>query len=162
MEGETLMPTGYTAMIEERDVTFNEFVWQCARGMGALIMMRDDPMDAPIPERFKLSDYYDKSLLEVNTAIKRLEAMTSAERVAEGERLKRESIERNEEWLSERIEVNVRYNAMLAQVADWNPPTSEHQGLKDFMAQQISISFNSTDYIEAELSKARSKSAGEF
>jgi len=43
-----------------------------------------------------------------------------------------------------------RYEAMLAQVKAWTPPTSEHQGLKDFMVEQLeeSIDFDcGTDYL---------------
>jgi hypothetical protein len=156
------MPTGYTAEIEKREVSFNEFVWCCARAFGALIMLRDDSFDTPIPDQFEPSDYYDKSLKETEAQIKRLEAMTSVERTTEGERLKREAITRNEAWLNERNQSNARYDAMLEKVAAWNPPTSEHQGLKDFMAQQLTISRDSTDYIESSLSLSRTKAAGEF
>jgi len=36
------MPTGYTNCIKD-GVTFEQFVWKCARAMGALVMMRDEP-----------------------------------------------------------------------------------------------------------------------
>lgn len=40
------MPTGYTAIIEERaDLSFRDFALRCARGMCACVMQRDDPMD---------------------------------------------------------------------------------------------------------------------
>jgi hypothetical protein len=42
------MPTGYTAMIEEReDVTFREFALTCARAFGACIMQRDNSLAEP-------------------------------------------------------------------------------------------------------------------
>lgn len=51
------MPTGYTADLHDgKDVTFDQFVKQCARGMGALVTLRDAPWDAPLPERFEPSD----------------------------------------------------------------------------------------------------------
>jgi hypothetical protein len=157
------MPTGYTSIIEERDnVSFNEFVWRCARAFGALIMLRDDPLDAPVPERFEPSDYYDKSLKEVEIDIQRLESLTSAERTAEGERLKIDAIKRGEEWLARDARTNARYNTMLAKVAAWQPPTSEHEGLKEFMSQQLTTSISSTKYIEAQLEGYRTKAAGEF
>jgi hypothetical protein len=37
------MPTGYTAAIKD-GISFEKFVWDCARGMGALVMMRDEPL----------------------------------------------------------------------------------------------------------------------
>lgn len=57
------MPTGYTEAVQSGEVTeFRDFALRCARAMGALIMMRDDPMDAPIPDEFKPSDWNRKQL----------------------------------------------------------------------------------------------------
>jgi hypothetical protein len=55
------MPTGYTCIIEDKpDVTFAEYVWRCARAFGALLSMREDSLDAPIPDELKSedTDYY--------------------------------------------------------------------------------------------------------
>lgn len=60
------MPTGYTANVPD-GITFEQFVWQCARGMGALVMMRDEPTGAPIPERFEPSDYNAKREIAYHT-----------------------------------------------------------------------------------------------
>ena len=56
------MPTGYTAKLMEQGQTFPEFIMSCARAFGALIMMRDDPANAPIPEKFEPSDYHVRAL----------------------------------------------------------------------------------------------------
>ena len=50
------MPTEYTDAIAD-GISFNDFMMKCARGMGALIMMSDEPSDAPILEQFEPSDY---------------------------------------------------------------------------------------------------------
>ena len=57
------MPTGYTAAIA-KDITFNDFVMQCAKAM--LIMMRDEPANAPIPERFEPGSHYVNKITEAN------------------------------------------------------------------------------------------------
>ena len=45
------MPTGYTADIQDGKITtLREYALSCARAFGALIMMRDDPHDAPIAD----------------------------------------------------------------------------------------------------------------
>ncbi len=49
------MPTGYTHLIEE-GCNLEEFVWACARAFGACVMMRDDSVDKPVPEKFEPSD----------------------------------------------------------------------------------------------------------
>ena len=44
------MPTGYTYdLYDGKDIEFPDFVMKCARAFGALIEIRDDPMDAAIP-----------------------------------------------------------------------------------------------------------------
>ena len=44
------MPTGYTAPVQDgKIVTLKDFAWCCARGMGALVTMREAPSDAEIP-----------------------------------------------------------------------------------------------------------------
>lgn len=53
-------------------MTFEEFIMCCARGMGALITMCDDPSNAEIPKAFKSSDYNKKRLKETETELKRL------------------------------------------------------------------------------------------
>ena len=50
------MPIGYTSKLHDGDQPFNEFIMSCARAFGALVTMRDDPNDAPIPE-FEVSEY---------------------------------------------------------------------------------------------------------
>jgi len=59
------MPTGYTYPVVEGKITeFSDFALSCARAFGALITMRDDPHDTPIPETFEPSDYNAKKLAE--------------------------------------------------------------------------------------------------
>lgn len=56
------MPTGYTHKIKD-GMTFKEYALRCARNFGALMDMRDDPMDAPIPI-FTPSGYHEEKLIE--------------------------------------------------------------------------------------------------
>ena len=65
------MPTGYTATLMEKGQDFPDFVLLCARAMGATIMLRDEPLDAPIPE-FQPSDYSAKQLEESKEELARL------------------------------------------------------------------------------------------
>lgn len=146
----------------ESGQTFQDFVMQCARAMGACVLMRDDPMDAPIPERFEPSDYNVKRLAEAKAELARLQAMTNDEKIAFGESKKAESVASSEKWLAKEIEQNKRLEEMEAAVNKWTPPTTDHTGLKDFMLQQIGVSKNSTDYIEKSMAETRSKSPMDF
>ena len=57
------MPTGFTCDIKD-GITFERFALNCARAFGALINMRDDSLDAEIPDEIKPSDHHVKALAE--------------------------------------------------------------------------------------------------
>lgn len=156
------MPTGYTAIIEQKkDVTFEEFVWRCARAFGACTEMRDDPLDAAIPEHFEPSDYYQRAVAEALQRVTQLERMTTAERTAEGERLKHETIRVHSEWLDRERATNDRYRAMEEKAMAWEPPSAEHAGLKTFMLEQLRLSASNTGFIESALADSKTKAPGE-
>lgn len=135
------MPTGYTAMVRERDdVTFNEFLWQCARAMGACILMRDDPLDKLPPEKFEPSDWHQKSIDAARATLFDLERMTAAEIQAAADADYNNLLEQYETGVKERRNTEARYSRMLALVDEWQPPTSDHQGLKKFMREQLTES----------------------
>lgn len=153
------MPTGYTAKLMELGQTFPEFIMGCARAFGALIEMRDSPNDAPIPDKFEPSDYNAKRLIEARESLAKLKAMNAEERVAFGESAKAEDIERSRKYLEKALAENSRLEDMAAQVRAWTPPTEDHQGLKEFMLQQIDVSKNGVDYSERSLVEAQTKPA---
>lgn len=52
------MPTGYTSpLYEGKEISFEQFALRCARNFGALVMMREEPLDTPIPEKFNPCEY---------------------------------------------------------------------------------------------------------
>lgn len=133
------MATGYTACIGE-GATFKEFAFKAARGMGATITMRDDSMDAEIPDEFQPCDFYEKSLAKEKERLKEFSALTTeqiAERAADTVRRINESIEESKRHTSE---LRGKYHAMLAKVYDWQPPTPDHANFKKFMVDQITES----------------------
>lgn len=129
------MPTGYTAGIADGTVTdLRTFALGCARAMGALIMMRDEPMDAPIPERFDPSDYHAKERDKALERMKALKAMTSqdiekasADWNAENEQFKLKRIRNNEDQRE-------RYDQMISETEAWE---GAPEGLKEFMLEQL-------------------------
>jgi hypothetical protein len=153
------MPTGYTAKLMESGQTFPEFIMGCARAFGALIEMRDSPNDAPIPDKFEPSNYNAKRLIEAREELAKLKAMSTEERADFGEAAKAEDIERSRGYLEKALTENSRLEDMAAQVRAWTPPTKDHQGLKDFMLQQIEVSKNGVDYSEKSLAEAQAKPA---
>lgn len=143
------MPTGYTApLYEGKDITFAEFVMQCARAMGVLVTMRDDPMDAPIPETFQPSDYHTKQLKRLMKELERVSKWTDEQAEREAKKAYNRDRKYYVETLITRNERYVRYAAMLKQVKDWRPPTIDHMKFKEFMIEQLegSIVHDCTGY----------------
>lgn len=141
------MPTGYTADIEN-GMSFEDFVWRCARAFGALIMMREDPMDAPIPAEFKPDDYHAKESEKARARLYDYERMSVDEARDESDRKRGEHEKMIAEMNAKSRALKVKYDAMLARVREWQPPTKDHEGLRDFMIEQIesSIRFDCGDY----------------
>lgn len=140
------MPTGYTSRIAD-GITFSEFAMSCARAMGALIMIGDEPANAPIPERFEPSDYHDKRLIAAQAEFDRLRRITpeQAEEKARIEFI--EESARHAEAIQNKAGLRQKYESMLDQVKAWQPPTPDHEGMKKFMVEQIvsSIEFDCND-----------------
>lgn len=135
------MPTGYTADIP-KGISFEQYALSCARAFGALIMMRDDPADAPIPEAFEPSDYHSLKLIDLRARLTELEGMSeeAAAILAEQEYEEAEKYRLNR---IEEIDAQERaYRAMLVQVNGWNCPTSDHQEFGKFMREQIEQTIN--------------------
>ena len=144
------MPTGYTNIVaDNEDFTFPEFAMRCARNFGALIMMRDEPLNAPIPEKFEPNHYkkeYEKAKAAYENFIANpptdedLEKQYNEYVATETERFKAMSADKNVK--------RRRYNAMLIKVLKWQPPTPEHEGLKQFMIDQLhdSIEWDCSEY----------------
>lgn len=134
------MPTGYTSpLYEGKEISFEQFALRCARNFGALVMMRDEPLDAPIPEKFEPDEFlrkeYERCKKEYDDFInnppseKELEAEYEA-RVAKSN----SDFQRQQE---ERRLLGDRYENMVSKVLAWNPPTKEHVSLKEFMLSQL-------------------------
>lgn len=137
------MPTGYTEAVKD-GISFNTFALTCARAMGALIDMRDAPSSASIPEKFEPSDYHSKELEETQKRLVELQNMSEEERTNAADAEYEHSLASHRAYISEKIELRVKYESMLAQVNDWLPPTEEHIGFKGFMQKQLrdSIDFD--------------------
>ena len=138
------MPTGYTDNIYSgKPVSFRQFALGCARAFGALIEMRDAPQDAPIKLN-EVSDYSLKTVEKAKLKLAGLAAITSetAEKNAEAEyKVKLQTYQKQQ---IEQANLKARYEAMLKEVEQWNPPTPEHKGLHQLMSEQLisSISYD--------------------
>ena len=131
------MPTGYTSKLYDGNQDFSEFAMSCARAFAVLIEMRDDGMDAKIPDEFKPSDYNIKALAKAESDLHETEAMTPREAAkAAAAEYKRRMCEW-EKNTAEIIRRKSRYDAMAKQAAGWTPPSDDHAKLKKFMLEQL-------------------------
>lgn len=139
------MPTGYTApLYDGEDITFEQFVLRCSRGMGAAIMQRDESLDVTLKKRKPSLDYHNKAIARAKA--RRIEARQWTEEEADNRAVEQyaESMRKYLERRREQGATVARYKAMLEKVKAWTPPTTDHQGLKDFMISQLeeSIKFD--------------------
>jgi hypothetical protein len=143
------MTTGYTQSIL-KGISFNEFVLLCARAFGACVTMRDESFNTPIPEKFEpRTNYYVKKIEENRRELSRIVGLSTKELESEVERDYQEKVEQFRGYIAKSRDLREKYEAMLYHVTQWNPPTDDHIGLKDFMVNQIreSIKFDcSNDY----------------
>lgn len=146
------MPTGYTADIKD-GISFETFAMNCARAFGARITLRDETGGGEsIPDEFAPSDYHTKAAQKARDELASLLAIPEQER----ERAAAKSWDDAETSRLMRLEDNRKqreaYEAMLAKVNAWTPPTSEHVGLHEFMRSQIvkSIDFDCSDDYDQE------------
>lgn len=158
------MPSGYTAYIyDSKDPDFREFTLLCSRAFGANVHQRDESLSSEIVLRTPSSYDFDNALERLDE-IKKLAAMSDAEVL---EKIK-EDHQQKIDSCTKRIEdtriLEAKYNQMLQKVEAWQPPTADHQGLKDFMTKQIkeSMAFDcGVDWHEKRLKEYLLKNKGD-
>lgn len=155
----SITATGYVHDMLDKGMSFEQFAMNCARAFGALVLMRDDPADAPIPEELQPNtEYHDKRLIEARDLIARLEAMNDDERDAYGMAQQQDRVAMLNRSMGERSSEIAKCRAMLDRVKAWRAPTPEHVGLHTFMVEQLTNSIGSgNDFYEKELSATRLK-----
>lgn len=134
------MPTGYTAEITSKEgISFEDFVMNCARAFGACVTMRDEPSDKEIPV-FEASDYHIKGLRKANKELVEFKKLTKSDWENKAEDEFFSAIKKHEEDVKKYELQKSKYLKMLEKVKDWNAPSGDHKGLKDFMIKQITDS----------------------
>ena len=133
------MPTGYTAGIIDGEITtFEQFATQCSRAFGATIHMRDNPLDSPYEPRTP-SEYYVNSLQSQREKLEETKTMTDEAIVRDFENLLNDSLKYHEREL-EKTKVNLgRLNSIMESAKSWVPPTEDHEGVRDYMIDQLEI-----------------------
>jgi len=132
------MPSGYTSeLYDGKPQTFEQFVLQCARAFGATIMQRDDPWDAPLRLPKPSTDYSAERLAQAQNELDRFRGMPAELVEIEAEESYLAALDAWKKAEKDKRDREERYRNMLADVMGWVPPTAEHEGLKEFMIQQL-------------------------
>lgn len=135
------MPTGYTSYIDD-GIDFKSFVLICSRAFGATILMRDEPLSTPIPERFEVDDYHLKEKIKAKEEIDKFSNMSDEEMHSLLNQEWEESLSRWKKYKRKVMILRSKYELMLEKVKAWQPPSEKHTNLKTFMIEQITSSIN--------------------
>ena len=154
------MPTGYTAILHEKDLSTSEFIMRCSRSMGALVTMRDEPLDAPIPEKFEPSSYYVEKEKELREELDRLRKMDDEEIEALGKEKFEKETKYHTEVIKEKEILLEKLNTLKKDTQGWDVYNcSEYKNLKDFTLDQLQIEIDdaiwSLSYNHGELEKIK-------
>lgn len=130
------MPTGYTAKMNEgKPETFEEFVLQCARAMGAFIMQRDDPM-SDLPKMRQGSTFYATNLAKAKNDLHQWNKMDSDTKYSlwsDADLAARDSFEKR---TAEQARIKATYESRLRELQAWEVPAML-ESLKEFMIKQV-------------------------
>lgn len=146
------MPTGYTAPVKDGEITdLSDYALTCARGFGAMVLLRDSEQSLEATRRYveeqayaEASGYYPDALAKSQARLAEFREMTDDQALTAAQAAHDEVVASNEESETRRQVELARYEAMIAKVEAWTPPTEEHTGFKDFMLAQLreSIEFD--------------------
>ncbi|MGO4171603.1 hypothetical protein [Bosea sp. TAF32] len=112
----------------------------CARAFGACIMMRDEPLSTPIPEKLEPStQLYDERIAATEKRIAELTAMTADGALTASLAANNELARQRREHEAEDQARLERHLVMAERVRGWDAPKS-HAALKQFMLEQLAES----------------------
>lgn len=150
------MPTGYTAYIEDGEITTGkEFLKLCTRAFGVAIDQKEEPLSNPTHTKFEPDSYYKKRYNEAVDKLKAAKDMTFNEVLSQMVERHAKKVSDCKRYAEKATEINRKYQKVRDEVEQWIPPTEDHNGIKKFALEQIDVSMTKQEYIDEyiELSK---------
>lgn len=134
-----MMATGYVHPVADGKVTtLREFALLCARGMMALVTMRDEPLDAPIPDQLEPNTaHHDEKLATAKADMERIAGLSVADARKAAAEDYDARLKEYRDWQSSANAEMSRCQAMLERVNAWE---GGPEGLKTFMVEQLNRS----------------------
>ncbi len=143
------MPTGYTAYIEDGNITTGkEFLKLCLREFGIAVDMRDEPLSVPVPAHFEPDEWYKNHYMNTVKKLKENESLTFEEVKLRRQREHDKEVKSARRAIAQMTEVNERYKQIRKQIEAWTPPTEDYNGIKQFAIDQIEKSMNPEDHFD--------------
>lgn len=150
------MPTGYTAHIEDGEITTGkEFLRLCTRAFGIAIDVKDEPLSTPTPSSFEPSPLYKESYDRALKKLEEVNKMTFDEAKIQMRADYEKRISDYKRYAERETAMNEKYAKVRKEVEEWIPPTEEHEGLKKFALEQIDMCVTKQEYIDEYLEKSK-------
>lgn len=150
------MPTGYTAYIEDGEITTGkEFLKLCTRAFGVAIDQKEEPLSNPTHTKFEPDSYYERRYDEAVDKLKVAKDMTFDEALSQMREYYSKRVSDCKQYAEKETEMNKKYQKVRDEVERWIPPTENHNGIKKFALEQIDMCMTKQKYIDEyiELSK---------
>lgn len=157
---------GYTGIFEDNEVTFEEFVWRCARAFGPLVHMRDHGFDVPIElpdvKEWSGSKYHIESLERAKKDLAKYQSLSVAaiqkEIDQEYSRMQKDAFDA----IAKKKALRIKVERVYVKAKNWNPPSSDHNGLKEFMVKELEYVLEhdcDTKYYDEQLAEPKKTTA---
>jgi hypothetical protein len=144
------MSTGYTYKLVEEGQSLEDYAMSVARSL--FWQCRDN--SGPLPDKFELEPDLLESLLEAKKRLVKLNEMTTKQQLAYGNKVKKETIELNQEACRKINEENDILQKMKEKVIAWVvPPTLA--SLKEVMISQLVSNFDTSEYHKRAIDEAQ-------
>ena len=139
------MPTGYTSELLKNQ-NFKDFILTCAKAFGVSLSLEKDSSGKPIAEPIQIDDYYYNKIEETKHKLQKLLKMGKSHLLELAEKQISSDKISAIKYLESIENENKIFQDMLDQVEEWQPPTKEHEKLKEFMIRQLNMSMNEVKY----------------
>ena len=150
------MPTGYTAYIEDGDITTGkEFLKLCTRAFGVAIDQKDDPLSVPTKTQFEPSQYYIDAYNEACAELRDAKSVSFNDAKLRLKSRQHKKVEDYKKCSEKYSDLRNKYLKVRQEVEAWIPPTPEHDGLKKFALEQIDMCIPSAESINEFTNKSK-------
>lgn len=138
------MPSGYTEAVAKGEITeVKDFALRCARAFGSLSIAREMPLEEALSvedlERLEAKQValFFRTLSKYEQDLESLLALSPEEVAQRAEAEYQEDFAHHEKAKEREATLAARYRGLLAKVREWKAPTAVHEGLAEFMIEQL-------------------------